>query len=121
MIPRTLRVVACCAGLLLAITSCRKKETAPAAPAAPAGQTLYKARCAFCHGADGKGNPGMAANSPAVNVADADWTYSGSKEDIARVISDGIPDTRMRGFKGTMTSQEIDAVAEYVLSFATGP
>lgn len=119
LIPRTLRVVACCAGLLLAITSCQKKETAPAAPAASAGQAVYEARCTFCHGPDGKGNPGMAANSPAVNIADADWTYGGSKEDIARAISDGIPDTTMRGFKGTMTSQDIDAVAEYVASLAT--
>jgi len=115
VIPRTLRVVACCAGLLLAIASCQKET----APAAPAGQTLFEARCAFCHRADGKGNPEMVANNPAVNIADADWTYGGSKEDIARAISEGILDTQMRGFKGTMTSQEIDTVAEYVSRLAT--
>jgi len=79
--------------------------TAPATsdsgtPAAVDGATVYADNCSGCHSADGSGGqgPNIAAQTDAQHVAD-------------QVENGG---TAMPAFAGTLTSEQVDAVAEYV-------
>lgn len=49
------------------------------------GERLFVDNCAACHGRDGLGNPLLGAP----NLADNDWLYGGSGEDITVSIRDG--------------------------------
>jgi cytochrome c oxidase cbb3-type subunit 3 len=82
---------------------------APAAQAAADGKALYDAKCAMCHGKDGVAKA-MAKGS--ANLNDARWQAATKTEAIEAVISDG--KGKMKGLKGKMTPEEIQAVAEYV-------
>lgn len=75
------------------------------------GADDYKAKCAMCHGADGKGQMAQKMGSKALT----DPAVQGMSEaDIAKVISDG--KGKMSGFKGKLSDDQIKAVAEYVKS-----
>jgi cytochrome c oxidase cbb3-type subunit 3 len=63
--------------------------------AAARGGGVFKAQCASCHGADGKGNAGRGAP----DLTDADWLYgSGAVKDIERVAYYGIRAHNPRGW-----------------------
>ncbi|GMU50547.1 MAG: hypothetical protein AMXMBFR31_27730 [Candidatus Desulfobacillus denitrificans] len=49
------------------------------------GERLFVDNCAACHGREGLGNPLLGAP----NLADDDWLYGGSGEDITASIRDG--------------------------------
>ena len=90
-------------------TATPNTNTAPTTDAAPAptgeiadGQSVYKARCASCHGADGKKN---AAN---VILASAQ-TQSKPDADLIRIIRDMGPH---RGL--TLSDAEAAAVVSYI-------
>lgn len=56
------------------------------------GRLLFEGSCAnYCHGAEPE--PGED-----VNLFDCQWVHGGSDEDIFRIVTSGIPDTRMVGF-----------------------
>jgi len=64
---------------------------APALFAADAGgKALFEKSCAGCHGADGKGNPGMAKvlGEKGLNIATKDMTQK-SDEQLLKVIAEG--------------------------------
>ena len=77
-------------------------ETTPAsgAPAAADGATVYADNCSGCHSADGSGGqgPNITAQTDGQHVAD-------------QVENGG---TAMPAFDGSLTSEQVDAVAEYV-------
>lgn len=83
------------------------------------GSTLYNGAglCMACHGADGKGNGGLAAD-----LTDATWTHSdGSYEKIVEQIMSGVEASKStngiamppRG-GSTLTDEQVRAVAAYV-------
>jgi putative heme-binding domain-containing protein len=76
-------------------------------PSDPAGQKIFAASCASCHGLDGRGGeraPGIAANARLQRMPDAD---------IAAIISHGIPDTGMPAFRA-LAPDQVQAVVGYV-------
>ncbi len=73
------------------------------------GAEDYKAKCAMCHGADGKG--AMATKMGSKPLTDP-AVQGMSSADIAKVISDG--KGKMTGFKGKLTDDQIKGVADYV-------
>lgn len=105
-----------------AVTSgCAKKEAPAAATNQPAvahlsGQQIYAQNCSVCHGAIGAGDSPLGSAYPNTNLTDGDFVHGGSKSDVTESIARGIPGTPMRGFQGLLSPQEIDTVAEYVLS-----
>lgn len=103
-------------GLLL-VTAC----------AAADGGAIYRERCAVCHGADGRGDgpaAGLLAPRP------RDFTTGGYKfrstpagslptlADVVATTAHGLRGTSMPGFGDVLTSDEVQAVARYVLGFA---
>jgi mono/diheme cytochrome c family protein len=79
----------------------------------PSGAELYTLNCGGCHGAAGKGGLATALSPPA---------YLATHDDnvITRMISEGVPDTRMRAFGkangGTLTGEQITLIVKYLHS-----
>ncbi len=83
------------------------------------GKSIYAEQCLSCHGAEGKGD-GPAArflDPPARDLSAGDWQYAadGSVDAVAELIKVGIDDTGMTPFEGTLSDDEIAAVASYVV------
>ena len=97
--------------------------TAPAAPAADPkalaakGQELYGARCAGCHGAAGAGTPPMfppLAGAEQVNGDDAAFIDILLKGKTGEITVKGQKYNGMMPPFGTMTDEEVAAIATYV-------
>ncbi len=87
------------------------------------GNTLFHGAglCATCHGADGKGVPGLGAN-----LTDSTWLHSdGSYDAIVKQVIEGVPanvstsGAAMPAKGGSsLTDDQVKAVASYVWSLS---
>lgn len=86
------------------------------------GRLLYAEHCQHCHGVAGDGNgPTAKYLSPLPrDYRDAKFkftktasTHPASREDLARIVEDGIPGTYMPSFK-LLEPHELDSIVEYV-------
>lgn len=88
-----------------------------------AGATTYQKYCAFCHGADAKGNGPLAPkdwNPP--SLIDATWVHGSTDREIFTVISNGTgPSSKMVGFKGKVPDQDIWHIINYLRSLGPKP
>ncbi|MEE9494572.1 MAG: cytochrome-c oxidase, cbb3-type subunit III [Gammaproteobacteria bacterium] len=73
---------------------------------------LFGDNCAACHGHGATGKIGLFPN-----LADDDWLWGGSVEDIETTLKDGRLGY-MPAFKGALNKQQIDDVANFVLSLS---
>jgi cytochrome c oxidase cbb3-type subunit 3 len=87
------------------------------------GKAAFVENCAACHRAGGAGAKGFP------NLADDDWIWGGSLSAIHQTISYGVRNTNRDsrqsqmprfGVDGMLTTQQIDKVADYVLSLSGG-
>lgn len=86
------------------------------------GGAAFAVNCAPCHGSGAQGGPGYP------NLADDAWLWGGSLEEIYTTIQHGIrwtqdDETRFSemlafGADDILTSEQVDDVAEYVLSLS---
>lgn len=85
------------------------------------GEVIFGENCAPCHGTGGVGRPGYPV------LVDDDWLWGGTLADIQQTITHGIrnadPDSRVSampafGADGLLTKDEIEAVADHVLSLS---
>lgn len=67
----------------------------------------FKAKCSACHRADGGGGVGPA-------FTDDSYLHGGTLQDIAEVITDGVPAKGMIAWKGQMKREEIRDLTCYV-------
>lgn len=75
-----------------------------------AGKTVFETTCVACHMADGGGGIGP-------NLTDKYWKNSnGSLAGIKNTITEGVAGTAMIAWKTSLNEEQIDAVANYVLS-----
>jgi len=79
------------------------------AASAEDGAALYKAKCASCHGAEGKGDTPVGK---ALNVKPLAGTKL-SAEEVAKTAAEGKPGTKMLAVKG-LTPEQYQAVAAHV-------
>lgn len=88
------------------------------------GAVAYQNNCAACHGRGAQGSVGYP------NLADDDWLWGGSIEDIQRTILYGIrsehKDTRASqmpryGLDKLLTDEQIDQIAEHILTLSGKP
>lgn len=75
------------------------------------GAALYKAKCASCHGAEGKGDTPVGK---ALKVKPLAGTRL-SADEIARLAQEGKPGTKMLAIKG-LTPEQYKAIAAHVKS-----
>ncbi len=99
---------------------------ASAAGDATAGGKIFAARCARCHGADGKGNgPDLAKLHP--SSSPVDWTNpvvnkKWSDDDIVAIITKGgkavDASPVMPAFQGKLTDAQIQDLLAYIRTLA---
>lgn len=77
------------------------------------GKVLFGDNCAACHGAGGAGRPGFPV------LADDDWLYGGSIEQIYESISEG-RSGQMPAFASSLTGEEITDVTRHILALSDG-
>lgn len=100
------------------------KNPVAATPASiTAGAAAFKKYCAFCHGADAKGNGPLApkdSNPP--DLTDAMWALGETDGEIYTVIANGAgPNSKMVGFKGKMPDQDLWNIINYLRSLGPKP
>ena len=79
--------------------------------AADAGADVYKAKCASCHGPDGKGDTAVGKNLKLKDLASAD-VQKESDADMTTLIEKG--KKPMPGYEGKLTKDEIADVVKYI-------
>jgi cytochrome c oxidase cbb3-type subunit 3 len=80
---------------------------------AHSGKVLFGDNCSACHGAGGAGRPGFPV------LADDDWLYGGSIEQIYESISGG-RSGQMPAFAASLTEAEIADVTRHILALSEG-
>ena len=73
------------------------------------GAATYKAKCALCHGADGKGQTPVGKSMKLRDLTSADVQKMTDAE-LTKIIEDG--KNKMQPFKGKLTGDEIAAVVK---------
>jgi cytochrome c6 len=71
----------------------------------------YKAKCATCHGPDGKGDTAMGKSMKIKDLASAD-VQKQSDADLTTIIEKG--KKPMPGYEGKLTKDQIDGLVKYV-------
>ena len=84
---------------------------APMAIYAADGAAVYKAKCATCHGPDGKGETGMGKTLKLRSLGSAD-VQKITDADLTKVIADG--KGKMPAYKGKLSDDEIKAVVAFI-------
>jgi len=89
------------------------------------GQQIYRAACAACHGADGRGadRSRVGFDTPLPDFSDCDFATREPAADWQAVVHGGGPVRRfspiMPAFGEALTGEQIQKVIEYVGSFCT--
>lgn len=74
------------------------------------GQTHYAQKCMACHGVELQGSIGP-------NLTDAHWIHGqGSRMDLVKMIREGVPARGMPPWDGILNTEEVYAVAAFILS-----
>ena len=83
----------------------------PRSAAAADGGAVYKAKCAMCHGADGKGETTMGKNLKLRDLGSAE-VQKQTNEELEKIIAGG--KGKMPGYKGKVSEADIDAVVKFI-------
>lgn len=86
----------------------------PEADAAAAGQEIFVANCAACHGEDGRGD----ASAGAPNLADSFWIYGGDRQSIFSTVFDG-RQGHMPHWEDRLTALDRKILTLYLLDLGT--
>lgn len=83
-------------------------------------ERTWKAKCATCHGADGKGQTDSGKKMGIADYTDAAWQKSKTDADIKKAISDGINREKdgkkqeMEAYKEKLDAAQIDGLVAFV-------
>jgi len=79
-----------------------------------AGESLFKTKCAACHGQDGKGEAPMGKKLGARNLGSSE-VQSQSDAQLTDVITKG--KSKMPAYDGKLTKEQISDVLAYIREF----
>ena len=85
-------------------------------------ERTWKAKCASCHGVDGKGQTDQGLKMGISDFTLPAWQTAHSETDLKKTISDGLVREKagkkqeMDGFKEKLTPEQIDQLVAYVRS-----
>lgn len=77
------------------------------------GGALFKAKCAACHGADGKGDTGMGRMNKIRDLG-SDDVQKQSDEELAKIISDG--KNKMPAYGKSLKADEVKQLVTFIRS-----
>jgi cytochrome c6 len=78
---------------------------------ADGGADTFKAKCAMCHGADGKGDTGMGKSLKLRDLGSAD-VQGQSDADLTGIITNG--KGKMPKYDGKLTADQVKDVVKYI-------
>jgi mono/diheme cytochrome c family protein len=87
------------------------------APAAADAAATYKAKCAMCHGVDGKGETPVGKKMGAGDFSSPD-VQKQSDADLAAITAKG--KNKMPSFGKSLKPEEIKDLIDYIRKFASG-
>ncbi len=105
----------------------------PAEPAPPEvardplllrGRGIFLARCAACHGNNGKGDGQLASQligPPVGNLTAAKWKYGDDPDTVLKIIREGTQGSRMQGWGTVLDFADLNAVAAYAYYLGKRP
>ena len=85
-------------------------------------ERTWKAKCASCHGADGKGQTDLGQKSGVEDYTSPAWQKAHTDAQIKTAIENGVKREKggkqqeMEGFKDKLPPEQIDALVVYVRS-----
>lgn len=81
-------------------------------------EKTWKAKCASCHGADGKGQSDQGKKMGLADLTAATWQKSKTDAQIKEVIENGAKkgDNQMDGYKEKLSGEEIDKLVAHIRS-----
>ncbi len=79
------------------------------------GETLFKAKCAMCHGPDGKGEVPMGKKLNARNLGSTE-VQSQSDAQLTEVLTKG--KNKMPAYDGKLSKEQIAQLVAYIREFA---
>jgi mono/diheme cytochrome c family protein len=88
----------------------------------PAIERAWKAKCAACHGADGKGQTEQGKKQQVGDMTTAAWQGKFTDDQIKAAISDGFKRDKngvkqeMEAYKSKLRPEQIDGLVGYVRS-----
>ncbi len=87
-----------------------------------AGKAIFLENCATCHGESGKADTELGAKYMAADFTSDEWKKEFDRDEgkVKKIITNGVPDTKMKSWKDKLSRAEIDAVAKYVLQLSAG-
>ncbi|HEV8661193.1 MAG TPA: cytochrome c [Thermoanaerobaculia bacterium] len=85
------------------------------ADATPDGATIFKSKCAMCHGPEGAGQTPTGKTMKVRDLRSAD-VQKLSDADLAKAIADG--KGKMPSYKGKLTPTEIQVLVVYIRGLA---
>ena len=94
------------------------------APADPKIERTWKAKCASCHGADGKGDTDQGKKMGVADMSKADWQKKFTDAQIKDVTLNGIKREKdgkkqeMDPYKDKLKPEQIDGLVTYIRSLA---
>ncbi len=78
------------------------------------GAAVYKAKCAMCHGPDGKGQTTMGKNMKLKDLG-SDEVQKMTDKEMDKIIADG--KGKMPAYKGKLDQATIDALIAHIRTF----
>src|SRR6266480_3798809 len=81
------------------------------ADATPDGASIFKAKCAMCHGPDGSGQTAMGKSLKIRALGSADVQKQTDAE-LTNIIANG--KNKMLGYKGKLTAEEIKTLVGFI-------
>src|SRR2546423_12681721 len=79
-------------------------------------ERTWKAKCASCHGANGKGKTDQGKKMHLADLTTSKWKKANSDAKIKEVIENGVKkgEAEMEGYKDKLDPAQIDALVAYV-------
>jgi cytochrome c553 len=91
-----------------------------AATADPATERVWKAKCASCHGADGKGQTEQGKKMSVADLSTSDWQSSFTDDKLKAAINDGVKRDKngvkqeMEAYKSKLRPDQVDALVAHI-------
>ncbi|HZR09714.1 MAG TPA: cytochrome c [Myxococcales bacterium] len=79
-------------------------------------ERTWKAKCASCHGADGKGDTDQGKKMKIADMTSADWHNKTTDAKIREAILNGVKteNGEMQSYKDSLSSEQVDSLVNYI-------
>ncbi len=109
-------VLAAIAALSISVTYASRFAHASTPSQDPPGKAPYEDNCRKCHGVRGVAPKTMKAKFPKIVTFDAEFFEKHSRDSIVTILTKG-KDEDMKSFKGKLSHEQMEAVADYIKLF----